>query len=133
MNGRMERMKRTEKNGIEFGEFCRLYGETLRNRVLEYLLELGSLDFAIGDMAVEIGISKPKAYEIMKNLEKEGFVKKTRIIAGTQLYMLNEKKLEVKQLKRDFKECLKRVLEEAEEKPTHYSSRAGVAVSCKGI
>ena len=129
----MERMKQTERNEIEFGEFCRLYGETLRNRILEHLLELGKLDFAIGDIAVEIGISKPKAYEIMKNLEKEGFVKKTRIVAGTQLYMLDEKKPEVKQLKRDFNECLKRVLDESEEKPKHYSSGAGVAVSCKGI
>ena len=41
-------------------------------------------------MAEEIEISRPKAYEIIKNLEKENIVKKSRTVSGTQLYILNK-------------------------------------------
>lgn len=118
------------KKKIEYGAFCELYGKTIRNRVLEYLLEMGSLDFAIGDMAEEIGISRPKAYQVIKELEKEGYAIKTRIIAGTQLYTLNQKKKEVKLLLKNFKECLKIIVEEHEEKPfVSVSSGIGVAAT----
>ena len=36
------------------GAFCEVYGVTIRNRVIEYLLENQDIDFAIGDMAKEI-------------------------------------------------------------------------------
>ena len=125
-------MKRKEK--IEYGAFCELYGESLRNLVVEYLLENKELDFAVGDMAEELNISRPKAYEIIKKLEKEGYVKKSRVVAGTQLFLLNEKSRKVKLLLKDFKECLRIVVEEYEEKPSSYvstSSGIGVAAAAK--
>ena len=117
------------KRKIKFGAFCELYGKTIRNRVLEYLLEMKGLDFAVGDMTEEIGISKPRAYQIIKKLEKEGYVIKSRIVAGTQLYILNETSKRVKLLLKDFKECLKLVLEEHEEKPRSYTSARAIGVA----
>jgi sugar-specific transcriptional regulator TrmB len=98
------------------GAFCETYGNTINNRVLEYLLENKNLDFAVGDMAKELGISKPKAYEVIKEFEEKGYVKKSRIIGKTQLYILNKENRRVKLFLRDFKECLKMVVEEYEEK-----------------
>ncbi len=102
---------------MKFGIFCEIYGKTLRNLVIEYLLEMRNLDFAVGDMAEEIEISRPKAYEIIKNLEKENIVKKSRTVSGTQLYILNKNNIKVKLLTKTFKECLNLVIENHQEKP----------------
>ncbi|MBS3119422.1 hypothetical protein J4475_01210 [Candidatus Woesearchaeota archaeon] len=96
---------------IKYGAFCELYGKSLRNRALEYVLELNRLDFAVGDLAREIGISRPKAYQIIGELEKEELVRKSRIVGGTQLYVLNETDGRVKILRKAFRECLKSVME----------------------
>ena len=93
----------------ETGKFCELYGNTIRNRILEYILEISDLDFAVGDMAEEVGISRPKAYEVIKILEKKNYIKKTRIVSGTQLYIINKDNKEVKLLIKNFNECLKLV------------------------
>jgi DNA-binding MarR family transcriptional regulator len=101
-------MKKNEHKGM----FCQIYGDSLRNRFLECLLQMGNLDFAVGDIAKEIKISRPKAYQIMNNFEKQGIIIKSRIISGSQLYELNNKSSQVKILKQSFKECLKLVVEE---------------------
>lgn len=113
----------------KIGFFCKTYGATIRNRVLEYLLESQDSDFAIGDMAEELGISRPKAYQIMAEFEKKEYVKKTRIISKTQLYILNKENRIVKLFLKDFKECLKIIMEEYESKNQKVSSGSGKAVS----
>jgi len=100
-------MKKTEQ-----GIFCELYGSTLRNKVLEYMLEMSGLDFSAGDIAKELDISRPKLYQIIAELEKQKLVKKTRIVSGTQLYALDSNKAEVKLLKKSFEHCLKIAAEE---------------------
>ena len=101
----------------ETGAFCQIYGDTLQNCVLEYMLENQELDFAVGDMAKELGISKPKAYEIVGYFERKDYVKKSRVVGKTQLYALNKENQRVKLFLRDFKECLKLIAEEYSEKP----------------
>ena len=101
----------------KIGAFCEIYGNTIHNRVIEYLLENQDLDFAVGDMAREIGISKPKAYEIINDFEKKGYVKKSRIIGKTQLYFLDKNDKRIKLFMHDFKQCLKLIINEHEEKP----------------
>ena len=81
---------------IKPGMFCKVYGSGLRNRVLEYMLEFGELDFAAGDIAKEIGISRPKTYQIIAELELQKIIKKSRVVSGTQLYVLNDELLQVK-------------------------------------
>ena len=72
------------------GTFCETYGNTINNRIFEYLLENQNLDFAIGDMAKELHISRPKAYEVINSFEGKDYVKKSRIVGKTQLYLLNK-------------------------------------------
>ena len=100
----------------EIGVFCETYGNTINNRILEYLLENQGLDFAVGDMAKELRISKPKAYKAIEEFEKKRYVKKSRIVGKTQLYILNVEDKRVKLFLKDFKECLRLVAEEYEEK-----------------
>lgn len=100
------------------GVFCEVYGDTMRNRVLEYLLTHQHLGVAVGDMAKEIGISRPKAYEVMKELLSKGYVLPHRIVGKTQLYIINKDDAIVKIYMRNFKECLKMVISEHSEKPT---------------
>lgn len=102
---------------MAIGIFCETYGNTINNRILEYLLENQSLDFAIGDMTKELRISRPKAYEVMRDFEKKEFVKKSRIVGKTQLYLLNKENKRVQLFLKTFRECLKLVVEEYEEKP----------------
>lgn len=102
-------------NKKNIGAFCEMYGITMDNYVLEYLLENQYLDFAVGDMAEELEISRPKAYEIIKKFEKKGYVKKTRIIGKTQLYILNKENIKIKLFMRNFDECLNLVIEEYSE------------------
>jgi hypothetical protein len=88
------------------------YGNTVRNRVLEYLLETQGLDLAIGDMAKVIGISRPKAYEVMSEFEKCGYVLKSRVVGKTQFYIFNRSNPRVKIFMRSFKDCLRLLMEE---------------------
>ena len=104
-----------ENKQIEYGAFCQLYGKSLRNRVLEFILELGELDFAVRDILYEIMISKPKVYQIIKELEDENLIVKSREISKTQLFVLNVQNKKVKLLMKNFNECLIAVIDEYEE------------------
>ncbi len=108
----------------EIGAFCETYGNTIPNRILEYLMENEDLDFAVGDMAKELQISKPKAYEIIGDFEKKGYVKKSRIVSKTQLYILNKENIRVKLFLKDFKECLRIVAEEQSEEASSEDANA---------
>lgn len=99
------------------GAFCKVYGKTLRNKVLEFILELGELDFAVSDILEEVKISKPKLYEIIKELETEKIINQSRKVGGTQLYVLNINSNKVKLLVKSFNECLNTVIEELKEEP----------------
>ena len=101
----------------EYGTFCKIYGKSLRNRVLEFILELRELDFAVSDILEEINISKPKLYQIIKELEEENIIKKSREVSRTQLFILNKKDEKVKLLIKSFNECLKTVIDELKEDP----------------
>ncbi|MFO8016432.1 MAG: helix-turn-helix domain-containing protein [Candidatus Woesearchaeota archaeon] len=96
------------------GAFCEIYGQTADKRVIEHLLENQDIDLAVSDIAKGTGLSRPKAYQIIHNFEKKGYVRKTRIVGKTQLYMLNKKNRVVRLFMRDFKECLKMMLNEPE-------------------
>lgn len=98
------------------GVFVEIYGDTLVNRVLEYFLENQDLDVAVGDLAEDTDISRPKAYEIIAHLEKKGYVIPSRIIGRTQLYKINKENKRVQLLMRIFLEGLKVIAEEYTEK-----------------
>ena len=87
------------------GIFCDIYGKSLRNQILEFILEFDELDFAVSD--IEVDLSKPRKYQLIRQLEKEGIIIKSRVVGGTQLYNLNENNLKVKLLVETFNKCLK--------------------------
>lgn len=92
------------------GAFCDVYGDTIENQILEYLLENQDLDIAIGDMAHELVISRPKAYQVIALFEEKVYVSKSRVIGNTQLYKLNKTSKHVQLFLHDFKECLRLVI-----------------------
>jgi DNA-binding transcriptional regulator GbsR (MarR family) len=97
------------------GVFAETYGNTIRNKILEYIMEMNDLDFAVGDLSKELEISKPKCYEIISEFESNEYIKKSRIIGKTQLYTLNKDNSRVKLFINSFKECLKLVAKEQKE------------------
>ncbi|HLD05110.1 MAG TPA: winged helix-turn-helix domain-containing protein [Candidatus Nanoarchaeia archaeon] len=94
------------------GVFCEVFGITTDNRILEYLLEAAELGISIGDMARDLEISRPKAYQAIYELEEKRYVKKHRVISKTQLYILNKENPHVKVLLRAFNDCLNMVMDE---------------------
>lgn len=94
------------------GAFCDLYGKTAKNRVLEYALENQDIDYAVGDLARETGISRPKAYQVVEDLLSIGILKESRVVGRTQLIRLNPDNPKVRLLRNSFSECLRIVAEE---------------------
>jgi sugar-specific transcriptional regulator TrmB len=99
------------------------------------LLENQGLDFAVGDMAKEVGISRPKAYAVIKEFDRKEYIKKSRIIGKTQLYLLNKENKRVKLFLRDFRECLRLIAEEHTARPRTARSRSkkGCSVSSSSL
>ena len=97
------------------GAFCEVYGDTIKNEIMEYILENKELDFAAGDMAKELNVSRPKAYEVIKNFEDKKYIKKSRIVGKTQLYLLNKENPRIKLFLKTFNECLRIIAEEHSE------------------
>lgn len=95
------------------GAFCETYGKTINNKILEYMLKNQDIDFAVCDMAKEIKVSKPKAYSVVREFEKKGYIKKSRLVGKTQLYALDKENKRVCLFIKCFKECLKIMAEEA--------------------
>lgn len=112
----------------EIGAFCETYGDTINNRILEYMLINQYIDFAVGDMAKELEISKPKAYEVIRYFEEKGYVKRSRMVGRTQLYLLNKENKRVKLFLRDFKECLRFVVEEYSPGALHAGEGKGMPI-----
>lgn len=83
---------------------------------MEYLLENKGLDFAVGDMARELKVSRPKAYEVIKEFESKHYIMKSRVIGKTQLYILNKESKIIQFFLKSFSECLKLVVEAYEGK-----------------
>ncbi len=87
---------------LRYGEFARVFGINPRNRVIECFLEMRGLDYNIGDIARDAELNRMTTYKTIIELEKKGYLIKTRKVSGSQLYKLNEKKEEVKVLMKAF-------------------------------
>lgn len=75
-----------------------MIGDSPRARVLDFLLTYAGLDYSKTQVAREVGISRVTIEAIWKNLEKQGFIKKTRKIGNAELFALNIASQEVKAL-----------------------------------
>ncbi|MBI2499564.1 hypothetical protein HYV88_04960 [Candidatus Woesearchaeota archaeon] len=90
----------------EWEAFVEIFGITPKNRIIEFFLEMRELDFSIGDVANETGLSRATTYNTAKELIKNKIILPTRKLRGIQLYRLNLKKPEVQVLIRAFNEVL---------------------------
>jgi len=96
----------------EAGEFCKIIGDTPRNRVLEFFIEGREMDFGVGDVAREIGLNRLTTYSVMKDLVHNEFIIPSRKVGKGQLYRLNMKKLEVTMLIQLFNKVLQKIVRE---------------------
>lgn len=96
----------------ERGAFCEVHGDSIPNRVLEYAMENAAIDFSVGELAAEVAISRPKAYEVVADFLARGYLRKTRSIAATQLYTLDSAHPRVKHFLATFEACLELVARE---------------------
>lgn len=103
------------------GEFTRVFGATPRNRVIEFFLEMPSIEFSTGQIIEEIELTRATAYNIINELMKEGYIKQTRRVGGAQLYKLNKDKKEVKILLKVFDVLLTNIVEEYKKKEKVYA------------
>ena len=69
--------------------FCKVYGNTGRNRVLDFLLENRELDFPISTIAIETELSRQRVYTILKSFKRSKLVKNSRTMSATNFYILN--------------------------------------------
>jgi len=119
---------------VRMGVFCEIFGRNIRVRVLEFFLENSFGDFAVSSLALQLKISRPKAYEYVAKFEKLGYIFKSRIIGRTQLYKLNKAHKHVKLLMRTFNDCLDIVVDEYSTKKNHSTGAAKLgSVSAKGL
>jgi anthranilate phosphoribosyltransferase len=89
------------------GMFCDVFGKSVRNRILEFYLEMRELDFSIGDLVKETDLNRASAYLVMEKLVSGKIIVPTRIVSGAQLYQLNRKSKEVKVLEGAFDQVLR--------------------------
>jgi DNA-binding IclR family transcriptional regulator len=116
------------------GIFCEIFGGSIRSQILEFILTFQSGDFAVSDIAEEVKISRPKAYEYSDKFEKQGYISKSRVIGRTQLYKLNKEHKHVKLLMRTFNDCLQLIVDEHTTKKNHADNPSSVgAVSAKNV
>jgi len=97
-----------------WGGFVDVFGNTPRNRILEFLLEMKDLDFTIGDISREIELNRATTYNVMEDLINEHIVRPTRKISGTQVYKLNTDKKEIKVLLITFNHILEMISKKRE-------------------
>lgn len=91
-------------------------GDTIENRIIDFLIEGVGLDYTKKDIADNCDISRPTLYKVFPKLIKEGVAKPTKKIGRIQLYSLNTENDKVKALLKLEGFLLKKSFEEVEQK-----------------
>ena len=73
-------------------------GDSIENKVIDFLIEGRGIDYTKKDIADGCGISRPTLYKIIPKLMNAQVVKPTRVIGRVQLYSLNMQNNKVKAL-----------------------------------
>jgi Fe2+ or Zn2+ uptake regulation protein len=76
---------------MEKSMLLEVIGNSIENRIIDFLIEGKGIDYTKKDIADGCGISRPTLYKIFSKLVKGGVVKPTRSIGRVQLYTLNTK------------------------------------------
>ncbi len=89
-------------------------GDTVENKIIDFLIEGVGIDYTKKDIADNCDISRPTLYKILPKLIKTGIVKPTRSIGRVQLYSLNTGSEKVKALLKLEEFLLKKSFEHIE-------------------
>lgn len=89
-------------------------GDTMENRILDFLIEGIGIDYTKTDIADNCNISRPTLYKTLPELIKKNLVNPTRTIGNVQLYTLNTKNERVKALIKLEEILLKKSFEDLE-------------------
>ena len=116
---------------LPIGQYSKIYGKTISNRVMENFLEAGYSDVGASEIVSLTGISKPKVYQTIEEFMKKGYIIKSRVVGRTQLYKLNKENMIVRIFLRNFNECLQIVANEYSKKKD--STNVNIAVSAKTL
>ena len=91
-------------------------GDTVENRIIDFLIEGIKLDYTKKEIADNCDISRPTLYKVFPKLIKEGVAKPTKKIGRIQLYSLNTENDKVKALLKLDGFLIKKSFEEVEQK-----------------
>ena len=90
----------------------KLFGESPKIKVVNFLLNGREFDYSISDISEGSEIARMTAYDVVKDLVKKRFVKKTRKQGVSPLYKINMESEEVKILFEAYRKLLKKNLKE---------------------
>ncbi|MBI4141097.1 hypothetical protein HY485_04645 [Candidatus Woesearchaeota archaeon] len=99
----------------ETGIFCEAFGDTPRNQLIEFFLEMRSTDFGLADVARELKMNKATAYNAAKEIIQRKIIVQYRTIGKTQTYKLNKDSILVKGLIKAHNELMKNLVQEEPE------------------
>ncbi|MBI2971015.1 MAG: hypothetical protein HYY37_01195 [Candidatus Aenigmarchaeota archaeon] len=74
---------------MENSTLLEVIGDSVENRIIDFLIEGRGIDYTKKDIAGNCGISRPTLYKAFPRLIKSGIVRPTRTIGRVQLYTLN--------------------------------------------
>ena len=94
-----------------------IVGDSIENRVIDFLIEGVGIDYTKKDIADNSGISRPTLYKIFPKLVKQNIIKTTRTIGRVQLYSINTENEKVKALLKLEEFLIKKSFEEIEIMP----------------
>ena len=97
---------------MEKSMLLEVIGDTVVNRIVDFLIEGRGLDYTKKDIADGCEISRPTLYKVLPLLTKAGVVRPTRTLGKVQLYTLNEDSEKVKVLLKLEEILLKKSFEE---------------------
>ncbi|MEK6888253.1 MAG: hypothetical protein AABX14_04895 [Candidatus Aenigmatarchaeota archaeon] len=102
---------------MEKSMLLEVIGDSIENRILDFLIEGVGIDYTKKDIADNCSISRPTLYKIFPKLVKQKIIKPTRVIGRVQLYSLNIENEKVKALLKLEEILLKGSFEEVELRP----------------
>src|SRR3990167_10953371 len=102
---------------MEKSMLLEIVGDSIENRVIDFLIEGVGIDYTKKDIADNCGISRPTLYKIFPKLVKQKIIKPTRTVGRVQLYSLNTENEKVKALLKLEEFLLKKSFEEIGIKP----------------
>jgi hypothetical protein len=86
-------------------KFQKLFGDSVRVKIIEFYLEAGEVSFPIEAVVEEKNTGKSQTYEIVRELVKDEFLTKEKK-ENKQFYKLNNKNKVVKALDKTFHKIL---------------------------